>query len=292
MRAYVIDFMNEYGYPEDAKDTLISAFDKIESSPEAHKIWFDTLALYDENHNCDYEKVLANANAVSDILDVHEYITELLIFICMSKRLYKLYVEHNLPIEFYKSSMADLRYKLDECQLVYGINGSFVAPWFCGFFNLTRFGMGRLQFEVVPFGSHYEKNGITLTPETKVINMHIPRSGEPLTEKACLDSYLMAKEFFKDQICISPCPFVCHSWMLDPHLESFLPKHTNTYRFFKSFDIYSSIPDKHRSSLWRFFDTMEQNPSKLPADNSMRKAFVDYINGGGRLSYGSGILFI
>ena len=292
MRAYITDFMAEYDYPTKARDVLLSTYDKIEASPEARKIWADTLDAYRQNHNCDYEKVLSNADAVSEIIDIHEYITELLIFMCMSKRLRELYAEHNLPLEYYKKSMADLRYKLDECLLVTGISGSFVAGWFCGFFNLTRFGMGRLQFEITPFGAHYEKNGAKLTPETKVINIHIPRSCEPLTEKACLDSYLMAKEFFKNQVTTDPCPFVCHTWMLDPHLEEFLPKHTNTYRFYKSFDIYNTMPDKHRSSLWRFFDTMEQNPDRLPADNSMRRAFVDYLQNGGRLSYGSGILFI
>ena len=292
MRAYITNFMSEFSYPDNAREVLLSTYDKIVANPEARAIWDDALFAYNENINCDYEGIIAKADRVSDILDIHEFTLELLIFICMSKHLYELYIERNLPLEYYKKSMADLRYKLDECQLVYGMVGSFVAPWFCGFFNLTRFGMGRLQFEIVPFGSHYEKNGIALTPEDKVINVHIPRSGEPVSQEACLESYLLAKDFFKDQINTSPCPFVCHSWMLDPHLEEFLPKHTNTYKFFKSYDIFNTQSDKNRLSLWRIFDTMEMNPERLGTGTSMHAAFVNYVKGGGRLGYGSGILFI
>lgn len=292
MRAYIHDFLMEYNYPDSAISTLISTYDKIYANPETAKILDDMLSLYEADHNCDYEKVLLGTNTLSEILNIHEYTIELLIFICMSRRLRELYVKYNLPVEYYKKSMADLKYKLDECLLVFGIVGSFVAPWFCGFFNLTRFGMGRLQFELTPFGSNYEKNGIKLTPETKVINIHIPRSGEPLTEESCREAYLLAKSFWKDHVSQENCPFVCHSWLLDPHLEEFLPKHTNTYRFYKSFDIYNSIPDKNRTSLWRLFDTMEQNPDKLPADTSMRRAFIDYLKNGGRLGMGSGVLFV
>lgn len=126
----------------------------------------------------------------------------------------------------------------------------------------------------------------------KVINIHIPRSGEPLTQESCREAYLYAKQFWKDQVSQDPCPFVCHSWLLDPHFEEFLPKNSSTYRFFKSFDIYNSIPDKNRTSLWRLFDTMEQDPDKLPADTSMRRAFIDYLKNGGRLGMGSGVLLV
>ena len=292
MKNYVRDFLSEYNYPDIAADKLLSTYDAITNNPEAKNLWDEIISMYDANHNCDYEKIFVLAAKISDTVNIHEYTVELLVFICLSKHLREMYAQFNLPIEYYKNSMYDLRYKLDECQLVFGIVGSFVAPWFCGFFNLTRFGMGRLQFELTPFGSNYEKNGITLTPETKVINMHIPRSGEPLTQEACKEAYLMAKNFWKDHVPQENCPFVCHSWLLDPHFEEFLPKHTNTYAFFKSFDIYHSTLDKNRSSLWRLFDTMEQDPDKLPADTSMRRAFIAYLKNGGRLCEGSGVLFI
>jgi hypothetical protein len=188
--------------------------------------------------------------------------------------------------------MADLKYKLDECLLVYGIVGSFVAKWFVGFFNLTRFGIGRLQFEVIPFRDNYNKNGIVLTPDSKVINIHIPRSNEPLTEEVCMESYREAKAFFKSEIEMDPCPFVCDSYLLYSENEKFLPPQTNTYRFFKSFEILSARPDKERSNLWRIFDTFEKNIDRLPADTTMRRAYIEHLKKGGKLGRGRGILFI
>lgn len=292
MRTYIEDFLKTYDYPTESAAALLDAYDRILADGEAAKSWATALELYEKDEHCDYDEIIRCADRAADLVGVHEFTTELLIFICMSRHLKTLYIERGIRMDFYERSMADLRYKLDECMLVYGVVGSFVAKWFVGFFNLTRFGMGRLQFEVIPFGKEYEKNGVHLTPESKVINVHIPRSGEPLTEEACREAYLMGKEFFKDEIEGELCPFVCSSWLLDPQFENFLPKTTNTYRFYKSFDIYEFRIDKDRRNLWRLFDTMEQNPDRLPADSSMRRTFIAHLKRGGKLGAGKGVLFV
>lgn len=50
-------------------------------------------------------------------------------------------------------------------------------------FEMTRFALGRLQFELMDFPESYEKTG-HVRPEgmTKVINMHIPSCG-PLKKR-------------------------------------------------------------------------------------------------------------
>ncbi|MBQ9760999.1 MAG: DUF5596 domain-containing protein [Clostridia bacterium] len=292
MRAYICDFLEQFNYPQEARECLLSTYDQIMENGETRAMWEGFLAAYEADYLCDLRAVIAGADRVAGLIGINEFTVDLLIFICLSKHLKALYVARGIPMAYYEKSMADLRYKLDECQLVYGVVGSFVADWFRGFFHLTRFGIGRLQFEIIPFNSNYEKNGIALTPTSKVLNVHIPRSGEPLTEEACLASYLAAKEFFKDEIGMDPCPFVCHSWLLDPQFDSFMPRHTNTYRFYKSFDIYEWEIKKDRRDLWRLFDTMEQNPDRLPADSSMRRAFIEHLKRGGRLGAGRGILFV
>ena len=105
-------------------------------------------------------------------------------------------------------------------------------------------------------------------------------------------SYLAAKEFFKDQVADDPCPFVCNTFLLYPENESFVPKHTNTYRFMKSYDVFRVEVDRARKNLWRLFDTQEQNVDKLPADTSMRRAFVDHLKKGGKIGWGYGVRFV
>ena len=292
MRTYLCGFLEDFQYPRDAADVLLDAYDRIDANAEARELWTQAIALYEADRYCNYEDAVGLADRAADLGGIHEYTAELLLFICLSKHLRTLYETHGLPLSYYRRSMEDLRYKLDECRLVYGIVGTFVAMWFKGFFCLERFGMGRLQFEIRTLGVAYQKNGIALSPESKVINVHIPRSGEPLTEEACREAYRLAKAFYKDEIPTDPCPFICHSWLLYPELEGLLKKTSNTYRFLKSFEILKVEPDRSRRDLWRLFDTMEQNPDRLPTDTSMRRAIVEHLKRGGSLGEGLGILFV
>ena len=292
MRSYICTFLEEYNYDESSSDCLIATYDRIVENADACILLKQILKAYDDDYRCEARIIFDNAGKIARITELNEFTVELLVFICLSKRLKEVYAEKGICLEYYKKSMADLKYKMDECLLVYGIVGSFVGNWFVGFFRLSRFGIGRLQFEVIPFEANYEKNGILLTPDTKVINVHIPRSKEPLTEEACIAAYREAKEFFKEKVTTTPCPFVCSSYLLYPENEKFLPKTTNTYRFFKSFDIISSRIDRERNSLWRIFDTHEKNLDRLPKDTSMRRAFVEHLEKGGKIGSGRGILFI
>ena len=181
MRRYICDFLEEYDYDRSSSDCLLSTYDRITLNSLSLELLEEILQLYNSNYHCDFDVIFEKAEKISQILEIHEFTVELLLFICLSKHLKELYLEKGIATEYYRKSMADLKYKLDECLLVYGIVGSFVAKWFVGFFKLNRFGIGRLQFEVIPFGTSYNKKGITLTPETKVLNIHIPRSKEPLT---------------------------------------------------------------------------------------------------------------
>lgn len=289
---YICGFLKEYEYDRSSSDCLLFSYEQITNNLETNKLMEEILQLYNTDYHCDFDVIFNNAERIAQMLEIHEFTIELLVFICLSKHLKELYSENGIAIEYYRKSMADLKYKLDECMLVYGIVGSFVAYWFVPFFKLKRFGIGRLQFEVVPFRANYNKNGIVLTPDTKVINIHIPRSKEPLTEEACMESYRKAKEFFKAEIDTDPCPFVCDSYLLYPENEKFLPPTTNTYRFFKSFDIISVRSDKERNHLWRIFDTHEKNIDRLPADTTMRRAFIEHLKKGGKMGEGRGILFI
>ena len=292
MYNYICDFLKEYEYDRLSSDCLLSVYNQIAANPETFCLMEQIFQLYRTDYLCDFDIIFNKADQIAQALYVHEFTVELLVFICLSKYLRNFYLEKGITLTYYQNSMSDLKYKADECMLVYGIVGSFVAKWFVGFFRLSRFGIGRLQFEVIPFGDTYNKNGMVLTPDTKVLNVHIPRSKEPLTEDACIESYREAKAFFKTEVESDPCPFVCDSYLLYPENEAFLPPKTNTYRFFKSFDILSARIDRERKNLWRLFDTHEKNIDRLPADTSMRRAFIEHLKKGGKIGEGRGILFI
>lgn len=291
MRDFLTEFFKEFAYPEKDAATLLAAYDKITENEQANAYFSTALAAYDADMNCDYGTAMHKARQAGDCVGVHNYASELLLFICYSRKLLERYAAANLPREIWHDSMLDLKYKLDECQAVMGICGSFVAGWFPGFFNLTRFALGRLQFEIHEFDNEYKVGEHVIAKGSKAINMHIPRSGQPLSKELYEDAFARAKEFYKDTfVGIDPVPFVCHSWLLYPDTAKFVPAHLNTCKFLSEFTVFESHYNDG-DDLWRLFDTMERHPDRLPADTSLRRAFVDHLKNGGRVGWGFGILF-
>ena len=223
MRDYLKSFFEEFDFDKSDSEFLIAAYDKIASNENALNKWNAILEAYDNDILLDYtETVINGAKAIGDSLSIHPYTSSFLIFACMSKRLRTLYEENGIDLQIYKESMPDMKWKLEECKAVKGIVGSSVVTWFPGFFRLKRFGFGRLQFEVVNIRYDYSKNGVVLKKdESKVINVHIPRSGTPIDKESCDLAYAKAREFFKDEVGEN-CPFVCHSWLLFPENKNIL----------------------------------------------------------------------
>ena len=290
MREYLIEFFNDFEYDISDVEFLLFTYDRIAGREDTLAIWNEALNIYERDMNCDFDMIISLAQEVAQRLDMHRYTAELLIFICLSKRLREIYIERGIDLAIFHNSMLDLKYKLDECKVVKGIIGSFVAWWFNRFFNLERVALGRLQFEVDPFCHHYERDGRVMTPDSKAINVHIPRTLIHLTPESCDDAFEMAREYFGGEVA-DGCPFICHSWMLYPGNLTILPESTNVHRFASRFDIFNHADDPNLEDLWRIFDTDEKEADKLPTDTTMRRCFVNHLKSGGKLGWGHGIFF-
>lgn len=289
MRDYVVDFFKEFEYEDADAQHLLGAYDKIVAEETSKKLLDEILAAYEANIEMDYQAELFDrTKVIAEITKVHEYTVELVVFICMSKHLKAVYAQRGIDMQIYKDSVMDLKWKMEECKDVKGICGSFVCPWFCGFYNMTRHTLGRLQFEAIPTWENYDKNGIKLVADkTKVINVHIPRTGAPIDKESCDKAYAQAYEFFKDKVDVQGV-FICYSWLLYPENKDILPKHTNTYRFLSEFEVISWRKN-NGEDLWRLFDTDEKHPDRLPADTSMRRCYVEHLKKGGRVGSGFGV---
>lgn len=294
MRDYLIEFLKDY--EEDDAKILLDAYDRVVANEEASTLLNECLEMYEKSVKIDYYDAVLNIRAkkMAEATGLHFYTTSLLVFMCFSKHLKELYIENGLNLDVYYNSMRDLKYKLDECKAVKGVVGSFVAWWFPGFFEMTRFGFDRLQFELTEFIQDYEKDGKKLKKGDKVINVHIPRSLTPLTKESCDNAYKMAAEFFKKDITDNPIAFVCHSWLLYPGTLEVFPKKTNTYRFAHEFDVIWATHDKDGEypDTWRLFDMdYTGNIEDYPENTSMRRAFKDYLRNGGKTGEGYGVFF-
>ena len=287
MRKYLESFMMKCDYPSDAIAELLVAYDKISITcgDELH----DLISEYERQYDIDYTSAIKRMKDISSRSGVHEYTGALLLFLCYTKALRQYYRESGISDDIFLNSVLDLKYKLDECKCVYGIYGTFVAFWFDGFFKLERFALGRLQFELIPFGAEYERDGIRLDKETSVINVHIPRTGTRLDRESTLESYRLAADFFR-RLLGENVVFVCNSWLLFPRHEQLLSDRANLRHFIHDYDLIASGEYSNYSEAWRLFDKMyDGDVDHLPADSSLRRAYVELIKRNERTGWGRGV---
>ena len=294
MIEYVLSFMNELGFDKEAVASLSADIEKIYANEEAKALFAGAVDDYERDIHSNYTELREAAKRAGEIVGVHAYSAELLLFICFSKHLRELYRLRGISDRIWFDSMSDLKWKLWECKAVKGIWGSFVAGWFPGFFNLTRFALGRLQFEIVAFDGEYEKNGRSLKKGDKVINVHIPRTLTPLDKESRDDAYAQAAEFFRDMTDGAPIAFVCSSWLLYPEAEKILPAHSNIRGFMADYDMIRSKVngEGEYGDMWRLFDMdFTGDLNDYPEDSSLRRAYKKFLLDGNRTGSGYGVFF-
>ena len=199
--------------------------------------------------------MLTECENIAKELSIHEYTVKFVLSICLSKISKEHYLNAGYSQELWHSRFFDLRYKLIECKLVMNIDGTFVANWFMRFFNLTRFGFKRLQFEISTSKVNFELNGNVIKVGDPVINIHIPRTETPLSPIEFEQDFETAAHFFKDNFTRTQIPFVCHSWLLFSKLRDFLSSGSNILAFMNRFhtfpDDYLAEGEYHQ--IWRLF---------------------------------------
>ena len=125
---------------------------------------------------------------------------------------------------------------------------------------------------------------------SRVINIHIPRTGTRLDHDEVLKSYKMAEEMFAAEFHGEPLLFLCDSWLLDPHIPSFLSPHSNLTEFQGDFTIVKTGECYEYSALWTVFDRLyEGDISVLPADSALRRAYIERIKNNDPFYYGHGL---
>lgn len=290
LKQYLAEFMERFEYSMEDRMVIERAFAVLEASGEAYQEFVHFLKVYDENNNCDYQNMRLRMTEIAAKAGIPEYTGFLLLFICLSKSLKRYYQEAGYSEEIWFTTMCDLKYKMNECKEVYGIVGTSVPEWYARFYKLERFGFGKLQFEVVPFRREYAKNGVVLKPDSRVINVHIPRTGTKLDRESMNVSYKMAAEFFQEILGDEPVVFVCYSWLLYPKNIEVLSDKSNLYAFISDYEIIEVEQYEDYRDVWRLFDVhYDGNVDHLPQNTSLRRAYADWIRKGEKTGRGYGV---
>ena len=293
-RRYLVEFFGMCNFGKEPTEELLMAFDKIALNDGWAESFLEIVSRYDgEDVNINYENVDKSATEIADASGIHKYTVILLVYAAMTKRLRERYIERGIDLEIFKKSMMDFKYKLDECMLVKGVVGNFVSGWESGFLKLRLFGLGRLQYEIVPLGENITLDGVELTADSPAINIHIPRSGEPFDRESVLASYRMAKEFFADTFDGKSTLFVCSSWLLWREHLNMLKEGSNIRAFIGDFTIIKEKTYPDYAEVWRLFDVeYGGNPDHLPADSSLRRKYIEHIKSGKPTGSSKGVFFL
>ncbi len=281
----VKDLIQKLDFPIDAQSELFLALKKLLKAPEFLKI----VECYN-NENFEFSKMLEDTKILAQENNICAYTAYMVLLLCMAPELYKRYKQKGIDDKIFYDTMADLRYKLEECRLVHGKIGTFVPQWYKGFFEMRIFALGRLQFEINHTWFDCTVNGVHIPKGTKVLSVHIPRTNTRLEHSLVIDSYRQAAEFFKEEF-DENIIFICNSWLLYPWNRSILKDGSNLAEFYDDFTIVQSGEYQNYSEVWRLFDCLyDGNPDNLPNDTSLRRAYIKRIKSGLPIGHGTGVI--
>lgn len=286
------DLMATIQLPEEGIRQLLDAREQLEK--EGH--WDVIVQTAEQVMTADGElsvltKTLAETEGREETFGVNRYLLDALMLFCCWEEVKVRYEKQGLPMDVFDKSLEDMKWKMLECYEIHGVYGNFVGHWYDGFFNLTRFGMGRLQFELRPFEGKEdcEVDGVQIHPGDTVINMHIPSAG-PMKPELLDDAFARAEVFFKEHFPKDYTVFGVESWLIDPDLVRILPE-GNMKAYADRFHLVAAeksetiFPDG-----WRVFGAeWKKKPEELPRKTGLQRAIADYLQQGGKLGSGYGI---
>ena len=277
----------KYDYPQSfcvAMETTLNTIDNAEIRAIKD--------FYVSPEKLDYDGLTAHLKAISGKHGIHERTVYLFALVVMTPLLFENYKTAVIPDGVAFDTIADFKYKYLESMRTEKIDGIRPWSWYESFFRLKLFALGRLQFQITAFkGEDVTVGGRTIKTGDKVLAIHIPQSGEPLSPFSCNESIRQAKEFFKDEFNSDKIPFTCWSWLLNPKNAEIIPENKNILRFASRFLIVQSgeYEDFNELSPWIFSKTKIDDLNDIPENTSLQTAIKQHLKRGRKLGWGYGI---
>ena len=164
-------------------------------------------------------------------------------------------------------------------------------PWIKNHLNFELFKLGRLQFQF--YKCNNKLLDYSLFPFDyggKVIYVHIPQ-GEKLVYAECVNSLKNAKCFFGEYFPNYDFDyFFCESWLLYGENWQFMNSSSNILQFSTLFDLVYSFDDD-RQAIERIFGKRQLIKSKYQENTALQRSAKRFMQNGGKLGEGIGILF-
>lgn len=278
-------------FHSNAQDELKGIYNRIAGDEQLFDLLMQAVDIY-SRENCYFEDVLAICEELETNSLIHEYAVNLILFICLTEPLRVRYQKAGIGMDIWSDTVQELKYKMIECRDRNNMLGIEDKESLTAIFELKRFTLGRLQFEIIPFGAvipgmEYKKKRLTLTPDTPVINVLVPRMLNYLDKELLEDSYAKAAEFFK----IKKPVFVYQGWRLFPDYAPVL-KGLDIENFAEEYELIATSDDRegeHPDMLEVFDMRFTGNAQDYPENSILRKRFKEYLVNGGKTGRGIGV---
>ncbi|WSQ08337.1 acyltransferase domain-containing protein [Streptomyces sp. NBC_01231] len=202
--------------------------------------------------------------------------------------------ERGIPAEVSRRTLADLGRNMAVYRRRHGRAGVQAPRWLIHHFRGELYQLGRLQFERARHGERtapvLAAAGLDVAPGTPCLNLHVPDFRGPLSPAACDRSLARAGEFFARHYPEETYRTVlCHSWLLDPQLRSYLPEDSNVVRFQERFRVAREGTEPVDTEPVQFvFGDPELPVESLPRRTSVERAVGDHLRAGGHWYIGHG----
>ena len=296
MKAYLQSFFEAHAYDVQDVRELMDTYDGIQNNAIAKGIFWTIINGYEKSKTYPLMEKMPVLEEIAHAIAGHLYTVELLFVLCLSKTMAGYMRDLNVPEEVIFATCEDFSIKLGECKDMHGVVGTECWEWYTRFFLLEIYSMGRLQFQICQYPyEDYEKNGNVVRKGDMVLNVHIPKTGEPLDKELCLKAFDKGKRFFAEFFGLYDVPFMCSSWLLYPLNREILPATSNIVQFMDFFDIvgqgeYNMVRNPVFAIV--FTSKITNDVSTLPQRSSLQRAYAAHLAAGGRFGYGYGVLFL
>lgn len=166
------EVLKELLFPVEAQKEILYCYELLADNREFQDLLKSAEQAYRKNGTLDYEKMSAEAGALSEKTGVKGSIGSLLFFLSLCPAAKNFYDKKGLGRALYLDTFYDLTMKAAECKKLQGIWGT-TTSWFGRFFDLTRFKFSRLEFEDYEISFDY----MNFKKGDKGVNIHIPEDG-------------------------------------------------------------------------------------------------------------------
>lgn len=275
------ELVEKIGIPESAKEEISCIVKRLDEDLQFGREVDKLIMRFMFPKAHDIRRFLEKLTVLAKKYSIDENTLHFVFLLLSAETLYKRYLKQGISEEIFYDTIKDLKYKLIECIDCKGYVGTFVPHWFERFYRLERFALGRFQYDFTDTDREIvTPSGVRIKKGTKVLFLHIPSSGVPLTDDVRMDSYKKAYDFFKDTSYVKngKIVFVCHSWLLYKKHYEFLPQNSNILKFMNDFYIYDQYISDIKEDLWRIFGKLDKLPyNELPEDTSLKRAYKNWL---------------